>query len=175
MKSVKKILTLPVEPRKNYMQLTDSLHDKFDSIINPMGYGVVRVQITGMIRKTLQVMIEKLDGQNINVDDCAQVSRTLSVHLNVDDPISGAYVLEVSSPGLERPITKQKDYKRFIGLEIMIKTILPVENRKNFQGFLENASEESISLRLKHPLDSGSDRIDIRYGDIRQANLVSSI
>jgi ribosome maturation factor RimP len=109
------------------------------------------------------------------VDDCAQVSRTLSVHLNVEDPISGAYVLEVSSPGLERPITKQKDYKRFIGLEIMIKTILPVENRKNFQGFLESASEESISLRLKHPLDSGSDRIDIRYGDIRQANLTNSI
>ncbi len=157
------------------MQLVDSLHDKFDSIINPMGYGVVRVQITGTIRKTLQVMIEKLDEQPINVDDCAQVSRTLSVHLNVDDPIAGAYVLEVSSPGLERPITRQKDYKRFLGSEIVIKTILPVENRKNFQGFLEMASEEGISLRLKHPLDSGSDRIDIRYGDIRQANLVSSI
>lgn len=157
------------------MQLTDSLHEKFDSIINPMGYGVVRVQITGMIRKTLQVMIERLDEQPINVDDCAQVSRTLSVHLNVDDPISGSYVLEISSPGLERPITQPKDYKRFLGLEIMLKTILPVENRKNFQGVLESASDESISLRLKHPLDSGSDRIDIRYGDIRQANLVSSI
>jgi ribosome maturation factor RimP len=157
------------------MQLVDSLHEKFDSIINPMGYGVVRVQITGMTRKTLQVMIERLDELPITVDDCAQVSRTLSVHLNVDDPISGAYVLEISSPGLERPITKQKDYKRFLGQEIVIKTILPVENRKNFQGFLEIASDESISLHLKHPLDSGSDRIDIRYGDIRQANLVSSI
>lgn len=170
-----KIPTLPIELRKNYMQLVDSLHDKFDSIINPMGYGVVRVQITGTVRKTLQVMIERLDELPINVDDCAQVSRTLSVHLNVEDPISGAYVLEISSPGLERPITKQKDYKRFLGSEIVIKTILPVENRKNFQGFLEVASEEGISLRLKHPLDSGSDRIDIRYGDIRQANLVSSI
>lgn len=157
------------------MQLVDSLHDTFDSIINPMGYGVVRVQITGTIRKTLQVMIERLDGIPVNVDDCAQVSRTLSVHLNVEDPISGAYVLEISSPGLDRPITRQKDYKRFLGSEIMIKTILPVENRKNFQGFLEAASEECVSLHLKHPLDSGSDRIDIRYGDIRQANLVSSI
>lgn len=157
------------------MQLVDSLYDKFDSIINPMGYGVVRVQITGTIRKTLQVMIERLDEVPINVDDCAQVSRTLSVHLNVEDPISGAYVLEISSPGLDRPITRQKDYKRFLGSEIVIKTILPVENRKNFQGFLEIASEECVSLHLKHPLDSGLDRIDIRYGDIRQANLVSSI
>lgn len=157
------------------MQLTDSLHEKFDSIINPMGYGVVRVQITGMTRKTLQIMIERLDEQPINVDDCAHVSRTLSVHLNVDDPIAGSYVLEISSPGPERPITQPKDYKRFLGLEIVLKTILPVENRKNFQGVLESASDESVSLRLKHPLDSGSDRIDIRYGDIRQANLVSSI
>lgn len=157
------------------MQLTDSLHEKFDSIINPMGYGVVRVQINGTIRKTLQVMIERLDEQPINVDDCANVSRTLSVHLNVEDPISGSYTLEISSPGLERPITQIKDYKRFLGLEIMVKTILPVENRKSFQGFLEAASGEAVSLHLKHPLGSGSDRIDIRYGDIRQAHLVSSI
>jgi ribosome maturation factor RimP len=157
------------------MQLTDSLHEKFDSIINPMGYGVVRVQLNGMTRKTLQVMIERLDEQPINVDDCAQVSRTLSVHLNVDDPISGSYTLEISSPGLERPITRIKDYKRFLGAEIMVKTILPVENRKSFQGFLEAASEENVSLHLKHPLDSGLDHIDIRYGDIRQAHLVSSI
>ncbi len=175
MKSVNKIPTLPIRLKEVCMQLIDSLHEKFDSIINPMGYGVVRVQITGMTRKTLQVMIEKLDEQPINVDDCAQVSRTLSVHLNVDDPISGSYVLEVSSPGPDRPITQPKDYKRFLGLEIVLKTILPVENRKNFQGVLEAASDEAISLHLKHPLDSGSDRIDIRYGDIRQANLVSSI
>lgn len=157
------------------MKLIDSLYEKFDSIINPMGYGVVRVQINGMVRKTLQVMIERLDEIPINVDDCATVSRTLSVHLNVEDPIQGSYVLEISSPGLERPIVHPKDYKRFLGSEIMVKTILPVENRKNFQGLIEAASDESVSIRLKQPLDGGSDLIDIRYGDIRQANLVSSI
>ncbi len=157
------------------MRLTDSLHETFDSIIHPMGYGVVRVQINGMVRKTLQVMIERLDEQPINVDDCATVSRTLSVHLNVEDPISGSYTLEISSPGLERPIVRPKDYKRFLGLEIVVKTILPVENRKNFQGFIDAVSDETVSLRLKHPLDSGLDRIDISYGDIRQAHLVSSI
>ena len=120
-------------------------------------------------------MIERLDEQPINVDDCATVSRTLSVHLNVEDPISGSYTLEISSPGLERPIVRPKDYKRFLGLEIVVKTILPVENRKNFQGFIDAVSDETVSLRLKHPLDSGLDRIDISYGDIRQAHLVSSI
>jgi ribosome maturation factor RimP len=157
------------------MQLTDSLHTKFDDIVNPMGYGIVRVQINGMIRKTLQVMIERLDEEAINVEDCAIVSRTLSVHLNVDDPISGHYVLEISSPGLERPLMYPKDYKRFLGVEIVVKTILPVENRKIFRGTLETASDDGVSLSLKHSLDSGSDRIDIRYGDIRQAHLVSLI
>ncbi len=157
------------------MQLTDSLHTKFDTIVNPMGYGIVRVQINGMVRKTLQVMIERLDEQSINVEDCAIVSRTLSVHLNVEDPISGQYVLEISSPGLERPLIQPKDYKRFLGAEIVVKTILPVGNRKIFSGTLEAASDDSVSLSLKHPLDSGLDSIDIRYGDIRQAHLVSSI
>ena len=157
------------------MQLTDSLHAKFDTVINPIGYSVVRVQINGMVRKTLQVMIERLDEQAINVEDCAAVSRILSVHLNVEDPISGQYVLEISSPGLERPLVQPKDYKRFLGMEIMVKTILPVGNRKMFRGTLETASDDGVSLSLKHPLDSGSDRIDIRYDDIRQAHLVSSI
>jgi ribosome maturation factor RimP len=157
------------------MQLTDSLHTKFDTVVNPMGYGIVRVQINGMVRKTLQVMIERLDEQAISVEDCAIVSRILSVHLNVDDPISGHYVLEISSPGLERPLMHPKDYKRFQGVEIVVKTILPIGNRKIFQGVLETATDDGVSLSLKHPLDSGSDRIDIRYGDIRQAHLVSSI
>ncbi len=157
------------------MQLTDSLHAKFDAIVNPMGYGIVRVQINGMVRKTLQVMIERLEEQSLTVEDCAIVSRTLSVHLNVDDPISGHYVLEISSPGLERPLMHPKDYKRFLGHEIVVKAILPVGNRKIFQGTLETATDDGVSLSLKHPLDSGLDRIDIRYGDIRQAHLVSSI
>jgi ribosome maturation factor RimP len=75
----------------------------------------------------------------------------------------------------QKDLLHSQNYKRFLGLEIVVKTILPVENRKNFQGFLEKASDEGISLHLKHPLDSGSDRIDIRYGDIRQANLTNSI
>jgi ribosome maturation factor RimP len=157
------------------MQLIDSLFQSFEKIIDPMGYGVVRVQINGMKRRVLQVMIERKDEQPINVDDCAEVSRTISVHLDVEDPIPGQYTLEISSPGLERPLVRAKDYKRFLGHEIMVRTILPVENRKNFQGFLENSSDDGISIHLKHPLDSGLDKIDIRYGDIRQAHLVSAI
>jgi ribosome maturation factor RimP len=158
------------------MQLTDSLHAKFDTVINPMGYAVVRVQINGMVRKTLQIMIEKLDEQPINVEDCAIVSRTLSVHLNVEDPISGHYVLEISSPGLERPLIQPKDYKRFQGQEIVVKTILPVGNRKIFQGTLETATDDGVSLALKNQLEGGGgDRIEIRYGDIRQGHLVSKI
>lgn len=157
------------------MQLVESLLDSFEKIIEPMGYSVVRVQINGLKRKALQVMIEKLDGTPINIDDCATVSRTLSVHLNVNDPIAGEYNLEISSTGPERPLVRLSDYKRFQGKEIMLRTILPVENRKNFHGFLENVSEDSIFIHLKHPLDSGLDKIEIRYGEIRQAHLVNSV
>lgn len=157
------------------MQLVDSLFQTFETIIEPMGYRVVRVQINGMKRRVLQVMIERTDDQSITVDDCADVSRTLSVHLDVEDPIPGQYTLEISSAGLERPLVRLQDYNRFQGHEIMVRTILPVENRKNFQGLLENVSDDIISIRLKHPLDNGLDKIEIRYGDIRQANLVSAI
>lgn len=157
------------------MQLIDSLFCLFEKIVEPMGYSIVRVQMQGMKRKILQVMIERLDELPITLDDCATVSRAISVHLSVEDPVPGEYNLEISSPGLERPLVKEKDYKRFLGHEIMVRTILPVENRKNFQGFLENAFDDSISIHLKHPLDSGLDKIDIRYGEIRQAHLVNSV
>lgn len=157
------------------MQLIDSLFQSFEKIIDPMGYGVVRVQINGMKRRVVQVMIERKDEQPLTVDDCAEVSRTISVHLDVEDPIPGQYTLEISSPGLERPLVRVQDYKRFQGSEIMVRTILPVENRKNFQGILENSSDDEISIHLKHPLDSGLNKITIRYGDIRQAHLVSAI
>ncbi len=83
--------------------------------IEAMGFELVRVQVSGRQRPTLQIMAEPNSGRAMSVDDCAEISRAISAVLDVEDPISGAYSLEVSSPGIDRPLTRAKDYERFIG------------------------------------------------------------
>ena len=87
-----------------------------------MGFEIVRVLVSGKTRPVLQMIIDRLDGENISVDDCVEVSRTLSAILDVEDPIQGAYMLEVSSPGPERPLTKLVHFQRFVGHIVRLET-----------------------------------------------------
>ena len=91
---------------------TSALFDK--------GYRVVRVQLQGVKHKTLQIMIERLDDAGVTVDDCAVASRLISVLMDVDDPIHESYTLEVSSPGMDRPLVKKDDFERFKGARVKI-------------------------------------------------------
>jgi ribosome maturation factor RimP len=113
---------------------------RIEAIIAPsieaMGYEVVRVMLTGGRRPTLQIMAERADGSGMNVDDCAQISRTISAVLDVEDPISGQYTLEVSSPGIDRPLTRLKDFRRYAGFEARIDVAAPIDGRKRFGGRL---------------------------------------
>jgi len=86
--------------------------------LDAMGYALVRLRFTGG-RQTLQVMAERRDGGGMTVDDCAELSRTISALLDVEDPLPGAYLLEVSSPGIDRPLVRPADYERFAGHENM--------------------------------------------------------
>jgi len=113
-----------------------------------MGCEVVRVQISGGQRPTLQIMIERIDGREITVDDCADSSRAISALLDVEDPLPGAYELEVSSPGIDRPLTRPKDFERFAGHLARIETRRPIEGRKRFQGRLVGRSGEEIVVAL---------------------------
>ena len=83
-----------------------------------MGYRLVRVALMGARQATLQVMAERRDDAAMTVDDCAQISRSISALLDVADPIAEAYTLEVSSPGIDRPLVRPEDYDRFAGFEI---------------------------------------------------------
>jgi ribosome maturation factor RimP len=134
------------------------------------GYEIVRAQVSGLKTKTLQIMIDRLDGTGINLDDCEQVSRCVSVLLDQDDPLSGAYRLEISSPGLERPLVKLRDYQRFMGHEIVLKTQVAIDNRKIFQGKLEFASEVEVVLTVKNSANEPV-RIVIPFADIKAARL----
>lgn len=113
---------------------------RIESILGPsieaMGYALVRVMITGGRRPTLQIMAERIDGSGMNVDDCAEISRSISAILDVEDPITGEYTLEVSSPGIDRPLTRLDDFRRFAGFEARIDTAELIEGRKRFSGRL---------------------------------------
>lgn len=111
-----------------------------------LGFDLVRVQVQGGTRrKVLQVMCERqgamgLDG-GISVEDCAEVSRTLSPVLDVADLIDEAFVLEVSSPGLDRPLTRRADFDRFAGRQARLETAFPVAGRRRFKGMLKGLGE----------------------------------
>jgi len=111
-----------------------------------MGYEIVRVLLSGDTRAKLQLMIERTDGVGITVDDCAAASRATEAILDVEDPIAGTYTLEVSSPGIDRPLTRVADFERFAGFDAKIETRMPVEGRRRFRGRLLGLEGRNIRL-----------------------------
>ena len=103
--------------------------------VEAAGFRLVRLRLMGGKRKTLQVMAERADG-TMNVEDCAALSRALSDFLDREDPIDGEYVLEVSSPGIDRPLTRLADFARWSGHEAKIELSAPLAGRKRFRGLL---------------------------------------
>ena len=129
------------------MYVKHYLSDMLEPIIEQLGYEVVRIMTIGQANPTLQIMIDKTDGTDITVDDCAKVSRALSQVLDEKDPITDKYNLEVSSPGLDRPLTKPEHFKRFIGYEAKIETDELIDGRKRFKGFIENTDHSDVVLK----------------------------
>ena len=120
------------------------------------GYKLVRLRLMAGKTKTLQIMAERPDG-TMNVDDCAKLSRALSEFLETDDPLEGDYNLEVSSPGIDRPLTRQSDFARWSGHEAKLELNAPNESgRKKFKGLLLGLDGNDVTLeadgaRLKFP------------------------
>ena len=131
-----------------------------------MGYSLVRVIMTGGRRATLQVMIERLDGSPITLDDCTLISRSVSSLLDVADPIAGGYSLEVSSPGIDRPLVRKEDYDRFSGCEARIELAAPLDGRRRFRGRLLGTSGDIVRLLT----EAGEARLPI--GSVARAKLV---
>lgn len=126
------------------MQKKHHLNDMLEPIVNELGFDLVRIITIGNVNPTLQVMIERKDRKNIVVDDCAAVSRAISAVLDEKDPISGKYTLEVSSPGLDRPLTSLENFVRFSGFEAKIETDVEIEKRKRFKGRIIRVDNNTI-------------------------------
>jgi ribosome maturation factor RimP len=99
-------------------------------------------------RRTLQIMAERTDGKNMTVDDCADISHNVSALLDVEDPIPGAYTLEISSPGIDRPLVKLADFERYSGFDAKLETKMPLEGRRRFKGKLRGVEKEEILMRM---------------------------
>lgn len=116
--------------------------------LTAMGYDIVRIQLSGDQRPRLQIMAEHSDGSEMIVDNCAEISRTVSALLDVEDPIKGSYNLEVSSPGIDRPLTRLVDFDRFAGLEARVELSMPRDGRRRFRGRLKGTDEEEVRVEL---------------------------
>jgi ribosome maturation factor RimP len=145
---------------------TASIENLIEPSVAAMGFDVVRVQFMGGGGKTLQVMIERQDRRPITVDHCAEISRMISTLLEVDDPVSGNYVLEVSSPGMDRPLVKIGDYARFQGFEARLETGREIKGQRRFRGRIENVKDEFVQLIC------GGEITDIPFQEIQKASLV---
>jgi ribosome maturation factor RimP len=132
-----------------------------------MGYELVRVAVLGRERPTVQVMADRADGAAIGVDDCEAISRALGAVLDVADPIPGAWTLEVSSAGIDRPLTRRKDWARFTGHRARAEMEIPVDGRKRISGIVLGVDATHARLRL----DEGGE-IALPLADIRRARLV---
>ncbi|MBI5121877.1 MAG: ribosome maturation factor RimP [Rhodospirillales bacterium] len=122
--------------------------------LKAMGYDLVRVQLSGAAgRATLQVMAERVDEVAMTIDDCTEISRALSPILDVSDPIAGAYSLEVSSPGIDRPLVRPKDFERWSGFEAKLETKAPVSGRKRFKGLLLGLDGDEVKIRDEAGVD----------------------
>jgi ribosome maturation factor RimP len=123
---------------------------RIEDIVAPtivgMGYELVRVAMSK--GGTLQIMVEPADGRPMDVESCALLSRALSAVLDVEDPIPGSYTLEVSSPGIDRPLTRPKDYARWAGHVARLETAEPIAGRRRFKGTLLGLEGDVVKIRL---------------------------
>jgi ribosome maturation factor RimP len=152
---------------------TNPLEQQIENMISPslddIGYSLVRVKmIDDSKRKTLQIMIDRKDDAALTVKDCEKASRQISALLDVEDPISGEYNLELSSPGIDRPLMRINDFAKYAGNEIKLSVKIAINGKKNFRGKLLGIEGEKVKLQLP----SQDEIIEINFDSITTAKLV---
>ncbi|MEL6359520.1 MAG: ribosome maturation factor RimP [Pseudomonadota bacterium] len=147
------------------------LEERIEGLIAPVvettGFELVRVRLTGGQRKTLQIMAERAD-KTMSAEDCAVLSRALSPILEEADPITDPYRLEVSSPGIDRPLTRLKDFHDWQGYEAKLELDRLVEGRKRFRGTLAGTDDNMVCIDL----DGEDETAMIPFAWVQTANLV---
>jgi ribosome maturation factor RimP len=141
------------------------LADIVQPVIEGLGYELVRIRLMGGRTRTLQIMAERPEG-GIEVDDCARISNAVSAVLDVEDPIDDTYTLEVSSPGIDRPLTRLKDFEAWEGHEAKIETVDMIDGRRRFKGQLAGVEGDEVLIAI----DEGT--IGLKFDWLSDAKLV---
>lgn len=153
--------------------------DRISALIEPtltgMGYELVRVIMMGSAKNpTLQIMAERADRVGMSVDDCEIISKTISAQLDVADPIASTYTLEVSSPGLDRPLTRLGDFTRFAGFEAKVQLKAPLDGQRNFKGFLRGVDGDDVIFETEGGKAHAPKKVLLPFAEIDSARLVMS-
>ena len=149
------------------MVLESKIKEALVPSLEAMGFSLVRIRIMGGgENRTLQLMIDRLDEQPISIEDCAFVSRNVSALLDVEDPINGAYMLEVSSPGIDRPLTKERDFERYVGFEAKLELRDVQDGQRRFQGRLLGCENGVVKLLTE------AGETSLSFGTIAAAKLI---
>ena len=149
------------------MHLEQRIEEIIEPTVTDLGFEIVRVQLSGKHNPSLQIMAEPLVGSTMTVDDCAKISRAISAVMDVEDPISNEYTLEVSSPGLDRPLVKLRDFDRFAGFETRVEMAMPLENgRRRLIGRLNGIDGETVLMTVD------DEELALPFCDIHRAKLL---
>lgn len=146
-------------------EAADQIAAIIEATVESMGYELIRVTYGGGRKPTLQIMAEHPDG-TMGVEDCAKLSREVSLLLDVEDPLQGEYLLEVSSPGVDRPLTRPKDFERWVGFEVKVELGTQMDGRRRFRGKMLSFDSDVIVLAT----DEGEFALD--YADVSKAKLL---
>jgi ribosome maturation factor RimP len=138
----------------------------FTPILDGMGYELVRVQITGSQNPTLQIMAERKDSVPMTVDDCAEISHALGELLETEDPFDDSYALEVSSPGIDRPLVKLGDFERFAGFDARIDMREAIDGQRRFKSRLKGVDGTNVIV------EQNGKQVALPYGSIHKAKLL---
>jgi len=145
--------------------IEERLANLLEPAIEGLGFDLVRIKVMGGNAPTIQVMAEKPD-RTMTVKNCVKLSREIAAVLDVEDPIAGKYTLEVSSPGIDRPLTRLKDFEDFKGFEAKVETTVPIDGQKRFRGRVIGTEGDRVKLRA----DTGD--MEFLFEDIEKAKLI---
>ena len=142
-----------------------------EPIIGDLGFRLVRVRVTGTNGCTVQIMAERADG-TMTVNDCETVSHAVSPALELADPVDRAYHLEISSPGMDRPLVRIGDFEQWTGHEVKVEMAVPLAGRKRFRGFMRGVENDFLSLEISDAKDEADRMQHLPLGDIAEAHLI---
>ena len=143
------------------------LAELLNPILEDLGFEMVRIRLSSGDPSTLQIMADRLNGQ-IGVDDLANINTSIGTILDVEDPIAENYTLEISSPGIDRPLTRKKDFDNYQGFEAKLETTEPIDGRRRFKGILAGISKDEVLINL----EEGT--VGLKFNWLSDARLVLS-